>query len=240
MDANRAPSTETAQLKDQVAAHAAALVPDGVILGLGSGTTVRRFLVYLARRLERGELRHIVGVPTSEATAQHARTLGIPLTSLDDHPLLDVTVDGADEVDPGLNLIKGRGRALVREKIVALHSKRLIIIVDETKLVARLGKGPLPVEVLPFGAGAHLRWLRSLGCETRLVCDEEGRPILTDNGHYLVMCYFPEGIPRPEELARTLKLRPGIIDHGLFLDMADQVLVGTRQGVQVLTRNTSP
>lgn len=234
MDDNRDLWTEINRLKDMVAAQAAAMIPDGAVIGLGSGTTVRRFLVHLAQRLQRGEIHDIAGVPTSEITARHARELGIPLTSLDEHSHLDLTVDGADEVDPHLNLIKGRGRALVREKIVALHSKQLIIIVDETKLVPRLGQGPLPVEVLPFGIGAHLRWLRSLGCEVDLMCDTNGEPVRTDNGHYLVLCHFAGGISQPGELAQTLKLRPGIVDHGLFLGMVDQVLVGTREGVRTL------
>lgn len=223
-------------LKAQAAAHAAQLVQDNTVIGLGSGTTVRLFLEHLAQRLRRGELRHVQGVPTSERTATYARELGIPLTTLDEHPRLTLTVDGADEVDPQLNLIKGRGRALVREKIVAIHSERLIIIVDETKLVPSLGRGPLPVEILPFGVGAHMRWLASLGCRVELLTEQDGRPVVTDNGHYLALCYFEGGIPNPEELARTLKLRPGVVDHGLFLNMADQVIVGTREGVRVLER----
>lgn len=223
-------------LKQQAAAYAASLIPDHVVLGLGSGSTVRLFLEHLARRIRNGELRDVLGVPTSERTARHARDLGIPLTTLDDHPRLTLAVDGADEVDPQLNLIKGRGRALVREKIVAIHSDRLIIIVDETKLVPTLGRGPLPVEVLPFGLAAHVRWLESLGCRAEVLREPDGRPVVTDNGHHLVFCYFAEGIPDPERLAQTLKLRPGIVDHGLFLHLADQVIVGTREGIRVMEK----
>ena len=236
MDDARISSTEVTRLKERAAAYAARLVPDRAVIGLGSGSTVALFLEHLAARLRRGELRDIRGVPTSEQTAARARALGIPLTTLDEHSHLALTVDGADEVDPNLNLIKGRGRALVREKIVAVHSERLVIIVDATKLVTRLGQGPLPVEILPFAAHAHLRWLASLGCQVDLVREADGTPIRTDNGHYLAFCTFPDGIPDPQALAQTLKLRPGIVDHGLFLDMAALVVVGTAQGVRLLER----
>ncbi len=208
-----------------------------MVLGLGTGTTTAYFLEMLGERVRAGMLRDIVGVPTSEATAQLARECGIPLTTLDEHPVLDLAVDGADEVDPRLDLIKGRGRAFVREKVVEIHARRFVVIVDESKLVQRLGtQGPLPVEILPFGAGAHLRWLRSLGCRAELVTDDNGSPVRSDNGNYIAFCWFPEGIEDPYALARTLKARPGIVDHGLFLGMADMVVVGTHEGVHVLER----
>ncbi len=158
------------------------------------------------------------------------------MASLDDQPHLDVAVDGADEVDPALNLIKGLGRALLREKIVEVHADQFVVIVDESKLAPRLGSHvPLPVEILPFAAATHVSWLNSLGCRAEL-WQEKGSPIVTDNGNYLVRCYFPNGIADPQALARTLADRPGIIEHGLFLGMASVVLIAALQGTRVLVR----
>jgi len=191
----------------------------------------------LGERLARGELRNIRGVPTSEKTAAQARALGIPLTTLTEHPRLDLAVDGADEVDPALDLIKGLGRAALREKIVEIHAERFIVIVDESKLVPRLGtRGPLPVEIVTFEAGAHIRWLNTLGCRAEQWFEADGSPVVTDNGNYLVRCWFEGGIPNPQELARTLEARPGIVGHGLFLGMADEVIVAGEGGVRVLKR----
>jgi ribose 5-phosphate isomerase A len=148
-------------LKRQASRQALAYVRSGMILGLGTGSTVGYFLDMLGESLQAGALQEVVGVPTSEATADRARTLGIPLASLAEHPRLDLAVDGADEVDPELNLIKGLGRSLVREKIVEIHADRFLVVVDESKLVPRLGRGPLPVEVVPFGAEAQVRWLNT-------------------------------------------------------------------------------
>ncbi len=226
------------RLKRIAAAYAVSLVQDGMVLGLGSGSTMAYFIDILGDRIRSRRLRDVQAVPTSEATAARARSVGIPLASLDDFESLDMAVDGADEVDPRLNLIKGRGRALLREKIVGVHARRFIIVVDESKLVGRLGsRGPLPVEILPFAARAHLRWLQTLGCRAELVRDSTGRPVVTDNGHYLALCYFPRGIERPYALAQMLNARPGIIEHGLFLDMAHMVVVGTEEGVRILERN---
>ncbi len=228
------------RLKRIAAAYAVSLVEDGMVLGLGSGSTMAHFIDILAERLRGGRLRRIQAVPTSESTAARARARGIPLTSLDEHEHLDLVVDGADEVDPHLDLIKGRGRALLREKIVALYARRFVVVVDDSKLVGRLGaRGPLPVEILPFGAGAHLRWLETLGCRATLLTDARGKPARTDNGNYLAMCRFPRGIENPHALAATLNARPGIIEHGLFLDMADMVVVGTEEGVRILERGNS-
>ncbi len=226
------------QLKRMAAAHAVSLVEDGMVLGLGTGSTVAHFIDMLAERV-RARGWQVVGVPTSERTAQQAREVGIPLTTLDEHPALDLAVDGADEVDAALNLIKGRGRALLREKIVAVHARRLVIIVDASKIVERLGtRGPLPVEILPFAARAHVRWLESLGCRAEILTEPSGEPARTDNGHYLAMCHFPRGISDPHALADRLNARPGILEHGLFLDMTDMVIVGTEEGVKVLERGT--
>ncbi len=229
-------------LKWQAACRALACVRSGMVLGLGSGTTAGCFLELLGEHLQTGQVRDILAVPTSEQTARRARALGIPLTTLDElgqaagGPLLDLAVDGADEVDPDLNLVKGLGKALLREKIVAIHAARFVVMVDESKLVPRLGQGPVPVEVVPFGAEATVRWLATLGCHAELWRQEDGSPVVTDNGHYLARCRFPEGIADPHSLARTLADRPGVVEHGLFLEMASTVLVAGTQGVRVLER----
>lgn len=225
------------QLKEQAARRALDFVENGMTLGLGSGSTTAIFVNLLGEKLARGELNHIRGVPTSEATAQQARRLGIPLTTLAEHPSLDLAVDGADEVDPALNLIKGLGRAHLREKIIAVHARRFIVIVDERKLVQRLGEHvPLPVEILPFEYQAHLNWLNTLECRAELWREQDGSPAVSDNGNYLALCYFPGGILQPEKVARLLEARPGIIEHGLFLGMTDLVIAATSDGVRLLPR----
>ena len=224
-------------LKQESARRALDYVRDGMILGLGTGSTNAYFVDLLGEQLRTGALRDVVGVPTSEGTAEHARSLGIPLATLADHPHLDLAVDGADEVDQGLNLIKGLGRALLREKIVEVHAKRFVVIVDESKLVPRLGRGPLPVDVLPFGIESHMRWLNSLGCRAELRHEKDGSPIVTDDGNFQAVLLFPEGIVDLHGLARKLSDRPGIVEHGLFLDMATDVIVAGEQGFQVLERN---
>jgi ribose 5-phosphate isomerase A len=226
-------------LKEQAAQRALAYVRDDMILGLGTGSTAALFVDLLGQKMQAGEFHHLVGVPTSESTAQRARGWGIPLASLDEQPHLDLAVDGADEVDPDLNLIKGLGRALLREKIVEIHAERLIIVVDESKLVPRLGRGPLPVEIVPFAAQAQVRWLSTLGCRAELWREDDGEPIVTDNGNYLARCWFAGGIPDPGALAWALAGRPGIVEHGLFLDMADTVIVAGAGGIRLLERAPS-
>jgi ribose 5-phosphate isomerase A len=224
-------------LRQQAASHALTYVRNGMFLGLGSGSTTAHFIDMLGERLQKGELRDIAGVPTSEKTAAHARARGIPLTTLTDHPHLDLAVDGADEVDPTLNLIKGLGRALLREKIVEIHADHFLVIVDESKLVPRLGsRGPLPVEIVPFGAAVHVRWLNTLDCHAELWREADGAPIVTDNSNYLARCWFPGGIVDPYDLAGVLADRPGIVEHGLFLDMTSTVIVASPEGTRVLER----
>ncbi|MGD2205686.1 MAG: ribose-5-phosphate isomerase RpiA [Anaerolineae bacterium] len=224
-------------LKQQAARRALTYVRNGMILGLGTGSTTAYFIAMLGEQLGRGTLRDIVGVPTSERTADRARAVGIPLTTLAEHPRLHLAVDGADEVDPDLNLIKGLGRALLREKIVEVHAERFLVVVDESKLVPRLGsRAPLPVEVLPFGAEANVRWLEGLGCQAELWRQDDGPPVVTENGNYLASCWFREGITDPYGLARVLADRPGILEHGLFLDLASAVIVAGAEGVRVLER----
>jgi ribose 5-phosphate isomerase A len=223
------------KLKQQAARKALSLIRDGMTLGLGSGSTTAYFVEMLGEEVAGGELSDIRGVPTSEATAQRARELGIPLTTLEACSHLDMAIDGADEVDPNLNLIKGLGRALLREKIVEIHARRFVIIVDESKLVDRLGqRGPLPVEVVTFQAQAHIRWLNTLGCRAEQWYEDDGSPVVTDNGNYLARCWFKGGIPDPYELAERLSTRPGIVEHGLFLDMASEVIVAGEDGVRIL------
>jgi len=223
-------------LKQQAAREALAHVESGMVLGLGTGSTTGYFLDMLGERLRNGELHDILGVPTSRGSEERARAAGIPLTSLAQHPSLDLSVDGADEVDPHLNLIKGLGRALLREKIVEIHAERFLIIADESKLVPRLGAGPLPVEIVRFGAEIHVRWLAELSDRAELWHEADGSPIVTDNGNYLARCWFSEGIADPYSLARTLADRPGIVEHGLFLDMAHAAIVASPQGIRWLAR----
>lgn len=224
--------------KQEAARQALSYVQDGMVLGLGSGSTTKYFIEYLAEKFKQGFLRNITGVPTSHETTQLAQTLGIPLVTLAElsskaiAPVLDLAVDGADEVDPNLNLIKGLGHALLREKIIEIHANQFIVIIDESKLVSQLGRGPLPIEIIPFEASIQVRWLNSLGCQAELWLGEENTPLITDNNNYLVRCWFADGIPDPYSLARSLADRPGIVEHGLFLDMADLVIVAGLDGIQ--------
>lgn len=213
-------------------------VESGMTLGLGTGKTTRAFVDMLGEALASGRLRDIRGVATSKQTAAQAEHWKIPLVSLSEIAMLDLAVDGADEVDPHLNLIKGLGRAMLREKIVAVHSRRFVIIVDETKCVERLGtNGPLPVEILPFEAEAHIRWLNTKITRAELWLEPDGLPACTDNGNYLARLWFPGGIRFPQALARRLADRPGIIEHGLFLNQTDTVIVAGPNGVRVLERS---
>ena len=223
-------------LKERAARQALAYVRDGMVLGLGTGSTSSHFVDLLGEQLQAGTLKKIVGVPTSKGTEERARALGIPISTLAEHPYLDLAVDGADEVDADLNMIKGLGRAMLREKIVEIHTDHLLIVVDESKLVSRLGRGPLPVDVVPFGLEVTLRWLNTLGCRAELRLEDDGTPVITDNGNKMALCWFPEGIADAYALGRTLAERPGIAEHGLFLDMAHTVLVAGEEGIRVLER----
>ena len=224
-------------LKRAVGVRAAELVDSGMRLGLGTGSTVAHLLVALAIRLEAGELHGIVGVPTSLRTATEARKLGIPLTSLAETPGLDLTIDGADEVDPELNLIKGLGGALLREKMVAQASRRLAIMVDDSKVGPALGtRSPVPVEVIQFGWEIHDPFMESLGAEPLLRVGPDEEPIVTDNGNFIVDCHFPGGIDDPEGFERAMRARAGVVETGLFLGMATEVLVSGPAGIRTLSR----
>lgn len=212
-----------AMMKERAARHAATLVQDGMMIGLGTGSTAFVLLEALGDRARQG-LR-FTGIPTSEATAGHARQLGIPLASLDDGARPDMTIDGADEVDPQLNLIKGFGGALLREKIVATAARKLVIIVDQSKLVGRLGsRNTVPVEVVSFGWVPTGAALRALGgtVERRMAGDG---PFVTDSGNYLLDCHFGP-LDALAVLGAQIKAITGVVDHGLFLGMADTVIIG--------------
>jgi ribose 5-phosphate isomerase A len=227
--------TEVDRLKAAAAEVAAALVENEQIVGLGSGSTALRAVSILGRRVSDG-LR-IIGIPTSEQTEREARRLSIPLSTLTEHDHIDITLDGADEVDIGsLNLLKGRGGALLREKIVASVTEHLIIVVDETKLVDRLGvQTPVAVEVVPYGWPETARKLLKLGARQVRRTTREGRPFITDGGHYILECAFG-AIDDPEQLQRQLDGMVGVVEHGLFLGLTSRVVVGGGGGVHVLHR----
>lgn len=225
-------------LKREAARHAVMQVRDGMRLGLGTGSTARHFVDLLGERVRQDGLQ-IVGVPTSEATAQQARSLGITLTTLDETPRLDLTVDGADEIDPDLNLIKGGGGAHLREKMVALASNRLIIIADETKNVARLGRFPLPLEVVKFGlvsTQARLeKTLSAYGCNAtlRLRKKSDGNVFVTDSGHVILDADCGE-IASAAHLAQALDGVTGLVEHGLFIGLAKAAILATASGIKVI------
>jgi ribose 5-phosphate isomerase A len=223
-------------LKRQAAERAVQEVRSGMILGLGTGSTTAFAVTAIGELLGRGELRDLVGVPTSERTAEQARGLGIPLATLTEHARVDLAIDGADEVDPDLDLIKGLGGALLREKQVERVADRFIVIVDDSKLVSRLGtRAPLPVEVERSRWQSLLEPLAALGCEPS-VRGGERAPFVTDNGNAIIDCRFAGGIEDPSAVAAVLDAIPGVLAHGLFLGMADEVVVAGADGVRVLSR----
>ncbi|HJU30703.1 MAG TPA: ribose-5-phosphate isomerase RpiA [Hyphomicrobiaceae bacterium] len=228
------------QWKQQAAEHALAYVEDGMLLGLGTGSTAARFVDLVGRRVREGlSLRC---VPTSEATRIQAERLGIALTTLDEVPFLDLTVDGADELDSDLRLIKGGGGALLREKIVAMASERMIVIADASKRVEVLGRFPLPVEAVRFGLTATRTLIEAVtsdaGCtgEITLRAGKDGAPFLTDSGNVVFDCAFAR-IGNPEALDQALKRVPGVVENGLFLGIADVAIVAGPEGVAVMERD---
>ncbi len=225
-------------LKRAAAERALEFVRDGMKLGLGTGTTAEAFLALLAEKVHAGL--KIVGATTSERTEEKARVLGIPLGELDDLAPLDLDIDGADEADHNLDLIKGGGGALLREKIVAASSKRMIVIMDGSKLVDRLGRFPLPVEVTSFGHETTARRLRnaaaSLGYENMPIRRRDG--FVTDSGNVIYDCGFG-AIRDPRLLALALNVIPGVVDHGLFLNLASTLVIGRPDGVEVINKPPS-
>jgi ribose 5-phosphate isomerase A len=227
-------SEQAEAYKKQAAERAAEAVESGMVVGLGTGSTAIIAVRRIAERLAAGDLKEIVGIPTSEATAAEARRLGVPLTTLDEHPAVGLTIDGADEVDPNLDLIKGGGGALLREKIVAQASAREIIVVDESKLSPVLGtKWAVPVEVIPFGLRTETEFLAGLGAEVKLRQTKDGPPFVTDNGNNILDANFGP-IEDPQELAWLMEERAAIVTHGLFLDLATEVIVAGPDGVRNL------
>jgi ribose 5-phosphate isomerase A len=227
------------QLKRQAAARALERVRDGMKLGLGTGSTAKHFVELLGEKVAGGM--KVVGVPTSEATRAQAETCRIPLTTLDAIDRLDLTVDGADEIDPALNLIKGGGGALLREKIVAAASDRMIVIADDSKWVDVLGRFPLPVEVVPFGLAATQRAMAAAfaqsGVSGQMVLRKgrDGHVFVTDGGHWIVDAHLGR-IAEAPRLAGLLDLIPGVVEHGLFIGLATTAILASGQGIRVVER----
>ena len=223
----------TEKLKQLSAEQAVEVVQSGMIVGLGTGSTIHYGLLKLGEMLRNGL--DIIGIPTSKQTERIASEQGIPLSTLGKHPVVDLTIDGADEVNPNLDLIKGMGGALLREKIIAHASKRLIIIVDDSKLVEALGtKSPLPVEVLPFGWRATQLVLDQICRQSDLRCVGDV-PFVSDNGNYILDCHF-DSIPDPAQTELTINNLPGVVENGLFVGRAGRVVIGTASGIQVNER----
>ena len=224
-------------VEKEVAARASLrFVRDGAVVGLGSGSTATDVLRLLGERVRAGL--KILGIPTSRKTAELAATLGIPLTTFDQFQEIDVTIDGADEFDPQLSLIKGGGGALLHEKVVASASRQLVIVADRSKQVPVLGKFPLPIEVIAFAEQLVRKRVEALGASVSLR-QSNGRPFVTDEGHHILDCSFGQ-IPDPPSLARTLSDMPGIVEHGLFIDRANVVLIARGNDVTELNRNNIP
>jgi ribose 5-phosphate isomerase A len=227
------------KLKRQAAARALDEVRDEMRLGLGTGSTAKHFVELLGERVRNGL--KIVAVPTSEATGADALRLGIPLATLDDIDRLDITVDGADEIDHGLSLIKGGGGALLREKIVAAASDRMIVIADESKWVATLGRFPLPIEVIPFGLAATRRAIARAFAESDVSGDmllrtsKDGHVFVTDGGHWIVDAHLAR-IQDARRLAKHLSAIPGVVEHGLFIGLATTAILAGAQGLRVVDR----
>jgi len=219
----------------QLAGEAAAkLIEDGMVIGLGSGSTAAYLIYALARRIQAG-LSIVGAVPTSKVTGELASNLGIPLTDLDTHPELDLDIDGADESDSQLGLIKGGGGALLREKVVASAAQRFIVIADINKQVRQLGlKTPLPVETIPFAATPVRKRLEALGAIVQLR-QLAGQLYLTDNNNVILDCTFPGGITDPQDLENRIKRIVGVVETGLFLNMASQAIIGGPEGVKILS-----
>lgn len=210
-----------------------------MVLGLGTGSTAAFVVSRIGELLKSGELKDIVGVPTSKRTQEQAASLGIPLSILDDHPKIDLAIDGADEVDPELNLVKGRGGALLREKMVEAASDKFVVVVDDTKLVTGLGGSGLamPVEVVQFCWKYNLVRLQEMfnaeGCDAKLRVDGDGKPYVTDNSNYIVDLYFKTPIKDAGSAGKEISALEGVVEHGLFLDMATAVIIAGKDGVTV-------
>jgi len=227
---------EKEELKKLAGEKAVEHIEDGMTIGLGTGSTVEYTLRKLGELVKEGL--KIKGIPTSIHTQRIAKEEKIPLTSLEENPVIDVTIDGADEVDSDLNLIKGGGGALVREKIIAFNSKKVIIVIDDSKIVKALGIDfPLPVEVVKFGWTSTKKTLEELGCNIELREIMENEPFITDNGNYILDCEF-DRINEPEQLEIDINNIPGVVDNGLFIGLVDEVIVGGKQGILTLDKES--
>jgi ribose 5-phosphate isomerase A len=215
--------------KEAAARASLRFVRDGDVVGLGTGSTAAYLVRFLGERVKAGL--KIRGIPTSVKTAEAATSLGIPLTTLDEVQQIDVTIDGADECDPQLRLIKGGGGALLREKIVASASKKLVIIADSSKQVPVLGKFPVPVEVIKFAEAVVTKKIAAMGAVVTVRTDSSGKKFITDEGNHILDCHFGQ-IPDPPALARKLETTPGVVEHGIFIGMASLALIG--KGDQVV------
>lgn len=212
-------------------------IKDGMILGLGTGSTVKYTLEKLGELIKDGF--EIKGIPTSMRTKKLAKEYNIPLTTLNENPEIDLTIDGADEVDSKLNLIKGGGGALTREKIIAYHSKKEIIVIDDSKVVKALGIDfPLPVEVIKYGWTSTKKVLERYDCNVELRTIV-GEPFITDNSNYILDCEF-ERIEDPEQLEKDINNIPGVVENGLFIGLVDEVIVGSKQGIMTLEKEVFP
>ena len=220
-------------LKKAAGIEAAKLIENGMIAGLGTGSTVKFLVDELGRRVKEEGL-EFTGVTTSRRTQEQAESYGIRIVDIDDVDHIDITIDGADEVDKNFNGIKGGGAALLWEKIVAINSDRIVWIVDESKIVDTIGKFPLPVEVIPFGAGHVIKKLEAKGYKPTLRLDAEGKPVRTDENNYVVDLHL-DRIDHPQDLAEDLITMVGVVEHGLFLNMVDKVIVGDPNGPRVMT-----
>ncbi len=225
------------ELKKMAANHAVELIESDMVIGLGTGSTAYFAIKRIAEKVQTGELRNILGIPSSERTETLARGLNIPLTDLDAHPVIDLTIDGADEVEPDLNVIKGGGGALLREKIIAQASRRNIIIVDESKWSPLLGtKWAVPIEVVPIARRTEQIYLESIGGSVTLRLDENNSAFLTNQQNFILDTHFGQ-ISDPGGLASRLNTRAGIIEHGLFLGLATDVIVAAGRDIRHLKRN---
>jgi ribose 5-phosphate isomerase A len=228
--------TDIGRLRQQAAERAVEYVQSGMVVGLGYGSTALLAVRRIGHLLRSGELRDIVGVPCARKVEEEAHQLGIPLTTLEEHPVIDLTIDGADEVSLALDMIKGAGGAMLHEKIVAQASRREVIVVDGRKLVPTLGtRAPVPVEVLPFGWKSQMSYLESIGARAALRSDGDG-PFRTDEGNFILDCEFGP-IADPASLAAQIKARGGVIEHGMFLGLATEVIVARESGIEHLRRD---
>lgn len=234
-------------LKKLAAEKAVEEIKDGMIIGLGTGSTAKFAIEKIAKKIREGHLNNIYGIPTSKRTEELANNLGIPVMSLNEIYLknqnskpIDITIDGADEVDTDLNLIKGGGGALLREKVIAQNTKKFLVVVDESKLSNRLGKNfSVPIEVLQFAFESEKNYLKSLGAEVKVRKNENDEFYVTDEGNYILDVNFGE-IENPAELANKLNERAGIVEHGIFLnDLVDSVYCSFHDGVRIFSRSNS-